>query len=221
DAEVHSEIMVNDAMTTLFDLDQHISRDMKAELEANVYSGGYPLTVVFSNKTRHYAAEISWDFNNDGVIDAINQETPAWTYYLPGTYSVRLVVGNANGSDELILEDLINVTNTSTDELYLESVPQLLGNFPNPLLLDEDRSHETEILFYLPETKKKVKLTIYNQRGRKVISRIYSDTLSAGQHRWRWDGIDQKGKIIGSGVYIYQLKVPGYKKCTKKLMILR
>jgi len=221
DAEVHSEIMVNDALTALFNLDQHISRDMKAKFEANVYSGGYPLTVVFSNKTRHYASEIYWDFNNDGVIDAINQETPAWTYYLPGTYSVRLVVGNANGSDELILEDLINVTNTSTDELYLESVPQLLGNFPNPLLLNEDRSHETEILFYLPETKKKVKMTIYNQRGRKVISKIYSDTLSAGQHRWRWDGIDHKGKIVGSGVYIYQLKVPGYKKCTRKLTILR
>jgi len=221
DAVIHSEIKVNDAMEALIDVQQVISREMKADFEADHYSGTSPLIVNFNNLTRHYAAEVYWDFNNDGIIDAVNMETPSWVYSLPGTYSVRFTVSNATNMDELILTDLIQVNETSTDDLELVSAPMLLGNYPNPLMISEDRSNQTEILFYLPETKKKVKLTIYDQRGRKILVKIFSDTLSAGEHRWRWNGLDNKGKPAASGVYIYQLKVSGYKKLTRKMTVIR
>ena len=221
DAVIHSEIKVNDAIGALIDVQQVISREMKADFEADHYSGTSPLIVNFSNLTRHYATEVYWDFNNDGIIDAVNMETPSWVYGSPGTYSVKLTVSNATNMDELILTDLIQVNETSTDDLELISAPMLLGNYPNPLMINEDRSNQTEILFYLPETSKKVKLSIYDQRGRRVLVKIFSDTLSAGEHRYRWDGLDKKGKLAASGVYMYQLKVPGYKKLTRKMTVIR
>lgn len=221
DAVIYSEIKVNDAIGILMDVQQVISREMKADFEADHYSGTSPLMVNFSNLTRHYATEVYWDFNNDGIIDAANMETPSWIYSTPGTYSVRLTVSNATNMDDLILTDLIQVNETSTDDLELVSTPMLLGNYPNPLMLNADRSNQTEILFYLPETSDKVKLSIYDQRGRKVLVNIFSDTLSAGEHRFRWDGIDKKGNLAASGVYIYQLKVPGYKKLTSKMTLVR
>jgi FlgD Ig-like domain/PKD domain/Acyl-coenzyme A:6-aminopenicillanic acid acyl-transferase len=221
DAEIHSEYWVSEGFIELINLEQHISQEMKADFAASIYSGGYPLTVTFNNITRHYATDIYWDFDNDGVIDAFNLEMPTWTYTVPGTYSVRLNVSNPHGTDELILYDLIRVNDTSVDDIHVSSVPQLIGNFPNPLLAREGRANETEILFYLPETGKKTVIEIFNQRGRRVIKKVFEDTLNAGEHRWRWNGIDKKGKIVASGVYLYQLKVDDHKKITRKMTVIR
>lgn len=49
-----------------------------------------------------------WDFNNDGTIDATDQN-PQWTYSDVGIYTVKLTVTNSSGSKELTREDYIEV----------------------------------------------------------------------------------------------------------------
>ena len=56
------------------------------------------LTVQF-NDTSSYAATWAWDFDNDGTIDSTEQN-PTFTYSSNGTYTVKLTVTNAAGSDD-------------------------------------------------------------------------------------------------------------------------
>ncbi len=221
DVVIHSEYWVNQGMMLLEDLDCCISDQINADFEANIYIGGYPLTVVFSNQTSHYTNNIYWDFNNDGIYDAAGLETPTWIYTTVGTYSVRLLVSNNANSDEIIRYNYIHVNETSIDEINLLPSPRLIGNFPNPFQVGNNRNNSTEILFYLPEHAEKVKVDIYSPRGRKIFSQVFKDTLYAGEHRWRWNGIDKKGNIVASGIYLYRLKVPGYKNQAKKMTVIR
>jgi len=50
-----------------------------------------------------------------------------------------------------------------------------------------------------------VRLLIYNAAGQQV--RVLLDRpLSAGHHKIYWDGRDQAGRKMGSGVYLYRME---------------
>ncbi len=96
-----------------------------------------------------------------------------------------------------------------------EKIPQdfsLEQNYPNPFNL------ETMIKYQLP-TFSKVKLSIFNLFGQEVIT-LVEDEQDYGFYQVRWDGKDNLGRSIASGVYVYQLKTDNFVK-VKKLQILR
>jgi len=74
----------------------------------------------------------------------------------------------------------------------------LLANFPNPF------NPQTQIAFDLPEPSQAT-LTIFDLRGQRI--RILADGREgAGQHTRSWDGRDDRGAPVASGVYFYQLQ---------------
>ena len=76
---------------------------------------------------------------------------------------------------------------------------QLAANYPNPF------NPETTIPLLVPAGIGRVKLTIYNAAGQQV--RILLDqSLSPGRHRIYWDGRNQAGQRLGSGVYLYRME---------------
>ncbi len=84
------------------------------------------------------------------------------------------------------------------EDLY--AVPDkyiLHQNYPNPF------NPTTTIVFEMPE-KHVVKLEIYNLLGRKVKT-LYSGRLNAGPHAYQWNGLNEAGKKLSSGIYIYRL----------------
>ncbi|MCE5250845.1 CotH kinase family protein [bacterium] len=96
-----------------------------------------------------------------------------------------------------------------------ESTPQdfiLKQNFPNPF------NNSTMISFTLPE-KEFVELDIYSVLGHKVgtAARGY---YNAGSHNVTWDGRDERGNELASGIYFYRLKAGIYTK-TCRMMFLR
>lgn len=75
---------------------------------------------------------------------------------------------------------------------------KLHQNYPNPF------NPETVIIYELPE-QSKVKLKIYDILGREI--KILVDGEKAkGIHKIKWDGKDNKGNYVGSGIYFYMLK---------------
>jgi hypothetical protein len=73
----------------------------------------------------------------------------------------------------------------------------LAQNFPNPF------NPSTTIRFELPAASV-VNITIFNSSGQKIktlVNRYYS----AGQHQIQWDGRNDAGEKVASGVYFYQL----------------
>ena len=88
----------------------------------------------------------------------------------------------------------------------------LLQNFPNPF------NPTTTIKFDLPNSSN-VTLKIYNLLGQEERT-LVSGNKQAGYHTVIWDGKNNQGAAVSSGVYLYRLQTGEYSK-TMKLMMLK
>ena len=88
----------------------------------------------------------------------------------------------------------------------------LQQNYPNPF------NSSTVIRFSLSKSTK-AKLTVYNLAGQKVVT-LVDGVRSAGGHTVRWDGRDDDGRTLASGVYLYRLRAGEHAE-TRKLLLLR
>jgi hypothetical protein len=65
-----------------------------------------------------------------------------------------------------------------------------------------------------------VSIIIYTLNGDKVISLVDHQNYGAGQYNEvKWDGKNQDGQAVGSGIYIVLLKAPGYQEVQKIAVI--
>ncbi|AKB37165.1 cell surface protein [Methanosarcina siciliae C2J] len=71
-------------------------------------SGDAPLTVQFTDASTGTVSSYAWDFDNDGTVDS-EEQSPSYTYYSAGSYSVNLTVSNAAGSDSELKTEYIVV----------------------------------------------------------------------------------------------------------------
>ena len=89
-----------------------------------------------------------------------------------------------------------------------------LQNYPNPF------NPSTTISFSISRKDvENAKIEIYNIKGQKV-KQLINDQLTAGQHSVIWNGKDDSGKSVGSGLYLYKLKTRD-KELTKKMLLLK
>ena len=88
----------------------------------------------------------------------------------------------------------------------------LTQNYPNPF------NPTTYISFSLPQAEK-VKLEIYNLLGQKVIT-LLDNEMQAGSHTINWDGKNDRGEEVGSGIYFYRIAIGQFSQ-TKKMLLLR
>jgi len=77
----------------------------------------------------------------------------------------------------------------------------LSQNYPNPF------NPETRIKFSLPVSSK-VTVRVYNLLG-EVIRTLVNNEYEAGDHNILWNGRDEKGKGVSSGIYFYKIKANG------------
>lgn len=91
---------------------------------------------------------------------------------------------------------------------------KLEQNYPNPFV------NQTRFRFELPE-QDWVTIEIYDVLGRKVKTLVDDVGLSRGVHDWIvWDGRDDNGNYVSSGIYFYNFKSMRFNS-TKKLILLR
>jgi len=97
-----------------------------------------------------------------------------------------------------------------------EAIPDkfaLLQNFPNPF------NPETCIVYQIP-TSSFVHLAIYNLLGEKV-KQMVEEQKQPGEYSVIWDGKDDDGKRVSSGIYIYQLCVEEKVTFNRRLLFLK
>lgn len=92
------------------------------------------------------------------------------------------------------------------DNFYLSQ------NYPNPT------NSSTIIKFYLPSSSD-VSIKIYNILGQEII-KLSDEYKPEGNHSIYWNGKDQNGLFVPSGIYFYNLTANG-KSLTKKMMLLK
>lgn len=85
-------------------------------------------------------------------------------------------------------------------------------NYPNPFNL------ETVISFVTPK-QDQVTINIYDAVGRHIRT-LYDGEVSIGQHNIKWDGKNDRGSVVNSGIYIYQFKSSS-NNILKKMMLIK
>lgn len=96
------------------------------------------------------------------------------------------------------------------------------GSIPNKFALEQNYPNpfnpETEIRFQLPQAGTVV-LRIFNTLGQEI-RRLADEQYDAGSHTVRWDGKDNRGREVSSGIYLYQLQAGDFSQI-KKMTLLR
>jgi hypothetical protein len=87
-----------------------------------------------------------------------------------------------------------------------------LSIFPNPF------NHVTSVRYSIPR-QGKVNVTIYNLRGQKVKTLINEETR-AGENTLSWNGLDDLGNQVASGVYFSKMEANGH-KITKRMLLIK
>ena len=84
-------------------------------------------------------------------------------------------------------------------------------NFPNPF------NSSTAVVYTLPEAAH-VKLVVYDLLGR-VVKVLVNGVQDAGRHRTVWDGRDNGGSDVASGVYLVRMEAGGFNKVRKVVLV--
>ena len=106
------------------------------------------------------------------------------------------------------------------DVVEIPNMSSLLGNFPNPF------NPYTSIRYQVSGIKpQNVIINVYNVRG-QLIRTLVNDYHEPGEHSVTWNGIDDSGNQVGSGVYFYQMCIRAamnvvYTVDTRKMMLLK
>ncbi|HPV14899.1 MAG TPA: choice-of-anchor D domain-containing protein [Candidatus Cloacimonadota bacterium] len=145
-----------------------------------------------------------------------------------GEYSLMVPVGNrtllasAEGFGETTVEnvivgaglftnlDIVLVSRSNDCESPVPVVTALNGNYPNPF------NPETNISYSVKEPGM-VKLEIYNIRG-QLVRNLLNEYHVTGHYKRIFDGKDNNGRILASGVYLLRMSAPGYQKASKMLL---
>ncbi len=90
---------------------------------------------------------------------------------------------------------------------------ELIGNYPNPF------NPETAISFSILESSTNAEISIYNIKGQKVRMLINTE-FSSGFHTLVWDGKNDAGRSVTSGIYFYKMQTEDYSK-TRKMMLIK
>jgi len=101
---------------------------------------------------------------------------------------------------------------TDDEDVILPDKTELRQNYPNPFNLS------TEISFSLAENSR-VTVDIYDLLGRKIIMLTDRD-YQPGIYSVSWDGCDQNGGEVSSGIYLYRIKAGEYVE-SRKMMLLK
>jgi len=84
---------------------------------------------------------------------------------------------------------------------------------PNPFLSN------TTIKYFLPR-EEKVTLKIYNLLGQSIKTLLHEEEHVAGAYEVKWNGTDEDGNPVVSGIYFYRFQTQNF-STTKKIVVLR
>ncbi|HMN17465.1 MAG TPA: FlgD immunoglobulin-like domain containing protein [Ignavibacteriaceae bacterium] len=190
-----------------------IDNDGKEELIINI--GNYLIMLKFTGQPNQHSYEIIYikvgelteptanfqpatihDLNNDGRKDIL---IPMDKYVDPNTIVFSYV--------------LVQDTVTSIIEGFVNAVYNysLYQNYPNPF------NSSTTIKFVIDKSEN-INLKVYDYLG-KEIKTIINEYLPSGEKEITWNGKDNKGNTVSSGVYFIQITAGDYRQTIKAVLL--
>jgi hypothetical protein len=164
-----------------------------------VYSGSHTFTLTTSKQTCEYS------FTMNDPTDSIARLG----------FDVGLSTADVYFDNIILSEDSVptSIGDDHSEPVILPAEFQLLQNYPNPF------NPGTTIEYGLPK-ETNVKIRIYNSLG-QMIRKVDGGMQSAGTYRFKWDGRNDRGLQVSSGVYYYQLQAGDLMKVRKMILVRR
>lgn len=141
-------------------------------------------------------------------------QLPAGTYSVTCTHgdyfdntqeNVQITAGQSTELNFAILP-------VANEDNLLVSVTKLNGNYPNPF-------NPNTTISYDVKDASEVFLAIYNVKG-QLIRSLVNEAKSTGHYTVEWDGKDQHGSVVGSGIYQYVMKAGKYQE-TRRMTLMK
>ncbi|MDP8202585.1 MAG: FlgD immunoglobulin-like domain containing protein [Candidatus Tenebribacter burtonii] len=178
----------------------------------------------------YIVAGVTWSYGaGSGAFwlvktDGNGNEDWTQTYGIPGSDYANSIKQTADGgyiiagdtgsygagSCDFWLVRLSAETDSEDDIISID--PFQLSNHPNPF------NPETTISFSIP-TDSAINLIVYNIKG-QLIKSLVNEIKPIGEHTVIWDGRDDNGKPVSSGIYFYKLKTNNIEK-TRKMILMK
>jgi agmatine deiminase len=145
-----------------------------------------------------------------GNYEVINYQIDAATL-TDGIYTCDIII-TGNAVSDLIIPVTLTVDGTSSHDNDIQENIQLLSNYPNPF------NPETKIKYQV-KNDSEVSIKIINMKG-QIIRNLVNRHLEAGVYYQTWDGKDDAGSRVASGLYFYKLVTDKY-QITEKMLLLK
>ena len=182
-----------------------------------------------SDGVHQYSDQSKWMHMSGGVNDesAMNADVSTYTGIGPVdiaagdtvTFSIAVIAASSVYELEYAAGEIRNFWDThfpeelgNKDETDLPQVYALHQNYPNPF------NPVTSIRYDIPETAN-VRVDVYSILGQKVKT-LVSGTHQPGFYSVQWNGTNDMGKPLASGMYIYRIHSTEFTS-VKKLVLMK
>ncbi len=130
-----------------------------------------------------------------------------------GSFDGSLIINTDDSANPSIVITLSGTANpVANDDPILPAVTALKGNYPNPF------NPRTTISYSVKE-QGPVSIGIFNLKG-QLVKTLVSEAKAAGDHTVVWEGDDDNGRQVSSGIYLYKMYSGKYTS-TKKMIMMK
>ena len=184
-----------------------------------------------------YSDNIAFGFMSGGFVGASSDSLDDWSEIMasgphtiePGdsiTVAWALIVGdsredltaNALAAQTRYRQSLTLAAEAVEADPGRSGLPRaftLAQNYPNPF------NPSTTIEYFLPAEAKELQvcLSVFDLRGALVV-RLVDEMQSGGHYSVNWNGTDERGRPVPSGVYFYRLQAGDF-RAVRKMVVLK
>ena len=194
-------------------------------------TSNYPVAVICGNVRERWTGDLIPEFTAHSIERGFDQHVPddgryTFRYQANGSSGPAedvTIVFTAPGYEPNVLEVSLTYGTTTCIDVELmvdqttgtEETPsktELFANHPNPF-------NPSTMIRYSLGAAGHVQLVVFDTAGRRVRS-LVNATESAGGHAVTFDGRDDQGGVLASGVYFYRLEAGGVAQ-TRKMVLLK
>ena len=204
--------MISDNQTSLLSISLYVQEESEISFYQKVSSEtnyDYLRFYIDDELQDSWSGNGSWEFET--FIVGSGFKTFKWEYYKDGGVSSYQDCG---WIDEIIFP--ITSVLVTPDENGTPELTKFNGNYPNPF-------NPTTTFSYNLARESKVALTLFNIKGQKIKT-LVSENQSAGIHHVIWDGTNDHGKKVSTGIYFSHCDVKdngGDFTSVKKIILLK